>query len=175
MNTNEQTEIMPPGRSHLVERDGFIYFIADGADAIKIGFSGAPNIRLADLQAGSSRPLRLIAVTPGTEPQEQALHKRFAHLRIHREWFRAGGDLVAYIEKIKNPKPAAELVAVDPMFLRECRRLVRFIERSHIPPWKQAIADRARLAAMAVDQPAFTQNATFQRACLDDIAAFSAA
>lgn len=76
-------------RPEMGARGGYVYFITDG-EAIKIGYSTEPKSRLATLQVGSPRQLRILASVPGTEEIEQALHRKFVHLRVpdRREWFR---------------------------------------------------------------------------------------
>lgn len=67
---------------------GRIYFVAaPEASRIKIGFSNNPDKRIASLMTSSAYKLETIAVIEGSREQEQALHQRFAHLRVHREWF----------------------------------------------------------------------------------------
>lgn len=89
------------------DRGGFIYFITDDQGAIKIGFSGAPRIRLVALQSASSLPLRIITAVAGTESGEKALHRKFAHLRTHGEWFRDGDEIRLYIKSLR-PKATKE-------------------------------------------------------------------
>lgn len=69
---------------------GFIYFIAcEPMEAVKIGFTGGnPLTRLAALQTGSPAPLKLLCYVRGTQDEERRLHRTFALLGIHREWFR---------------------------------------------------------------------------------------
>lgn len=81
---------------------GFIYFIeAAGRGTVKIGFSIAPEERLADLQTSAPDKLILVATVEGDMNREKRLHKRFANYRLTGEWFRLAGDLAAYIESIK--------------------------------------------------------------------------
>lgn len=78
------------------------YFIQVGEDGpIKIGkTSGLAESRLADLQIGNPRKLRLLAVT---DECERCLHRQFAHLRGQGEWHEPGPDLIAYIEGLGPP------------------------------------------------------------------------
>lgn len=72
-----------------------IYFIQTGDNrAIKIGYAGNVQQRLANLQTGSATPLKLLASMPGTVAIERSLHAKFSHLRTHREWFGAHPDII---------------------------------------------------------------------------------
>lgn len=54
---------------------------------LKIGLSDDPARRLRSLQVGSPVPLTLLAHVLGSREKERYLHRRFAHLRSHGEWF----------------------------------------------------------------------------------------
>jgi hypothetical protein len=65
-----------------------VYFIQDmHTGAIKIGSARFPEVRLKELQTGTSAELRLLSAVPGGQALERDLHERFAHLRIRGEWF----------------------------------------------------------------------------------------
>jgi hypothetical protein len=85
------------------------YFIQQGTKGpIKIGFTGEPTVdkRLAKFQTGHSEVLTCLATVEGTKKDEAILHKKFAHLRIRREWFKPTKELLDYIQSIKvTPKP----------------------------------------------------------------------
>lgn len=83
------------------EEIGQVYFISNGA-AIKIGWSGAPKLRLQTLQGSSHQPLTILATFDGTKSDERALHERFAHLRLKGEWFRSEASLLAFIEMLRT-------------------------------------------------------------------------
>jgi hypothetical protein len=74
-----------------------IYFIGRPG-LVKIGRSVDPWARLGKLQTGAAEPLRMLLTMPGGAAQENALHRRFAHLRVHGEWFRLTADLADFIE-----------------------------------------------------------------------------
>lgn len=63
---------------------------------IKIGLSNPTGLgsRLASLQTGY--PYRLVVVRLEEGNYEAELHHRFAHLRLHGEWFSPGEDLLAF-------------------------------------------------------------------------------
>jgi hypothetical protein len=56
---------------------------------LKIGYTSR-NIkqRLGQLQTGSAEKLVVLATIRGNKRTERALHRRFAHHRLHGEWFR---------------------------------------------------------------------------------------
>lgn len=68
---------------------------------VKIGFCEESRVfdRLAEVQTGCSSRLQFIAQAsmPGKRPQEFALHKRFARLRVHGEWFRCDAELKVFL------------------------------------------------------------------------------
>ena len=63
---------------------------------IKIGFSIDPAKRSQSL-AGAV----ILATEPGGRRDEEALHARFCHLRLHGEWFSPGPDLIEYINRLR--------------------------------------------------------------------------
>ena len=76
---------------------GRVYFMTDD-EVIKIGWSGAPKVRINALRSPSKKPLRIIGSVLGTMDNERALHHRFAPLLVKpREWFQCDPDLLAYI------------------------------------------------------------------------------
>jgi hypothetical protein len=83
-----------------------IYFVqADIGGPIKIGHTTSLSMRnrLADLQCGSPFKLCVLRQERGNTARERELHLRFAHLRLHGEWFRAGRELVAYLNGAVAP------------------------------------------------------------------------
>jgi predicted GIY-YIG superfamily endonuclease len=71
----------------------YVYFIQQGYGSIKIGVSDDPEIRLKQMQTGTSRILRIIAKFPfanRTEAfnMEKQLHVEYAYLRTTGEWFK---------------------------------------------------------------------------------------
>lgn len=88
-----------------VDRPGYVYFISDG-EFIKIGFSGAPQTRLSDLQGASARTLTLLGMMPSTESGERETHQKFSHLRTRGEWFQdKTGEIAEFIANIKPLRP----------------------------------------------------------------------
>jgi len=82
-----------------IEMPSNVYFMSDG-EAIKIGFSGAPLLRIKDVRKDRGRDLTLLAQIDGGREKEAALHRRFAHLRISGEWFRSAPELIEFINEI---------------------------------------------------------------------------
>lgn len=78
-----------------------VYFLReDGPDGrVKIGTTtGNPYARMATLQTGNSRELRLLVSIPGGADEESSLHERFAALRERGEWFRPDPTLLSFID-----------------------------------------------------------------------------
>lgn len=103
---------MPRGRCTKVHTYGppksHIYFIQCG-EQVKVGVSHNPQIRLKHLQAHSPFPLTLIGSILAEEYLEATIHRRFAHCRLHHEWFRLEPDLRAFIQALDD---GADLMAL---------------------------------------------------------------
>lgn len=82
----------------------YIYFIKPvGMDGpIKIGYSQLPNERLLSLSVWSPFVLELMGTALGGSKEENFLHRRFAHLHTHREWFNSSPLLRETIRRILN-------------------------------------------------------------------------
>lgn len=77
-----------------------VYFIQESpAGPIKIGKSVNPVARMREFQTHHAATLVLMAVT--RDHVEAALHQRFATLRLRGEWFRAGPELVEFIQQLQ--------------------------------------------------------------------------
>jgi hypothetical protein len=90
---------------------GFTYFVTDG-EAIKIGSSITPESRIKQLQTGTVRTIKTLAIVPMEAADEYQTHQRFAHLRQRGEWFRPEPDLLAFISSltgkiVRRPKSTA--------------------------------------------------------------------
>lgn len=83
--------------AETVPAEGYVYFIK-GGDAIKIGYSMNPALRLAQLQTGSSEMLELLGFIEGSEVTESDLHRQFKDIQKNGEWFYADDDLVDFID-----------------------------------------------------------------------------
>lgn len=81
-----------------------VYFITcREANAVKIGHSRDPQLRLKEVQCGCPFEAKLEALHPGASQEERAYHGRFADAHIRGEWFR----ITPVIETIiaNNPVP----------------------------------------------------------------------
>lgn len=75
-----------------------IYLLESECGRIKLGSSSFPRDRMLVFSNLAPRPVRLIAVWPGTQSDELQLHKRFVAYRTHNEWFRLDGEFAAFVE-----------------------------------------------------------------------------
>jgi hypothetical protein len=73
-----------------------VYFVAFGS-RVKIGRTTDLDARLKQLQRMNPRKLRLLGYVAGAAAEEAEIHRRFAHLRKHGEWFRLDSDLKAFV------------------------------------------------------------------------------
>lgn len=73
---------------------GYVYCISDGT-AVKIGYSLKPEARVAELQTGNPRRLRLLASMQGTPTDEKALHVKYLRHNLLQEWFRPTAKLLS--------------------------------------------------------------------------------
>ena len=81
------------------ERESYVYFVQDGADGpIKIGYAVDVTKRIASLQTGHHRALRVLLTIPGGPKVERKMHNKFWRSRIRGEWFRPTPMLTAFIE-----------------------------------------------------------------------------
>lgn len=90
-------------------KQGYVYCINEehpgGAMRfVKIGYSTNPQARVAELQTGNPRPLRLQALKLGTVEDEAALHKKYIHLNVLQEWFRPTKELLLEFDLDPNGK-----------------------------------------------------------------------
>lgn len=69
--------------------NGVVYIIEDAAESpVKIGFTcGGLVHRVAALQQGNPRRLRVARAWPGTLMMERVIHRLLAPWRLHNEWF----------------------------------------------------------------------------------------
>ena len=93
----------PPRPRLGVDEACFVYFIRAGeSQMVKIGIAADPKQRMNDLQVGNHERLALIGkFKTGTDPwqEERNLHRRFAHLALHGEWFRLGPEIESFIRE----------------------------------------------------------------------------
>lgn len=90
-----------------------VYLVQAGGDGpVKIGWTKAVGRRLGELQAASPVELELRGVLDAPPELEAALHRAFARLRLHGEWFQPVvldriEDALASIELPSRKMPAA--------------------------------------------------------------------
>lgn len=89
-------------------RQGYLYLIGECFDgilpktghlirnqAVKIGYSDAPDARIAMLQTGNPRLLALLDTIEGTQEDERALHAKYIDDNVLQEWFRPTRELLS--------------------------------------------------------------------------------
>ena len=84
------------------EAVGFIYFLQDGHNNIKIGWTKYLEDRRKALMTGSASDLRLLGYVQGTRKGEAAMHSKLKTLRITKEWYRGDANLLEYIRQVKE-------------------------------------------------------------------------
>ncbi len=78
-------------RQASLRHDEVVYFVlAPAAGLMKIGKTNSVQLNLTALRRGSPVELQLWATIPGGLKKERELHKKFADVREHGEWFHAG-------------------------------------------------------------------------------------
>lgn len=80
------------------------------AGPIKIGCSQFVGNRLAAIGTWSPFPLEIIYSAPGEHTLERNLHKCFADLHSHHEWFHPGARLLKAVEKLLAGVPIEEAI-----------------------------------------------------------------
>jgi len=73
--------------------EGYVYFVEAGG-LIKIGWALDPEQRIKSIQHLSPVKLKLLGFTRGSKCKEKSLHYKFAHLRVHGEWFQKSEELL---------------------------------------------------------------------------------
>lgn len=92
-------------RSHSL--NSAVYFIGcEGVPRLKVGFSGSPGVRVADLQVGSPVRLEVIAAYYGTRDDEARLHHLLAEFRAHGEWFHRTKAVDRFVEHLQEVHPS---------------------------------------------------------------------
>ena len=76
-----------------------VYLITDRKNnKCKIGYSGAPEKRLLQLQTGNPFQLSLEKTIPGTIEEEFRIHKIFEFYRLEGEWFELSEGIKEYFK-----------------------------------------------------------------------------
>lgn len=126
-----------------------VYFVlAEGTNRVKIGVSDEFDRRIQSLQSQSAIPLKVLGTIPGDRSVEQRLHKKFAALRLHGEWFRLEWEIDHYISRVcRGHRPrtsAAPQLVKEEMRRRLCNRIGRrrfFLEAQELfgDRWRNAL------------------------------------
>lgn len=85
--------VLRDARGQRRGEQGYVYLVIEvnkggGLTYGKIGYSTNPQARVAELQTGNPRKLRLHLSKPGTLADEAALHAKYAKQNVLQEWFR---------------------------------------------------------------------------------------
>lgn len=90
----------------------WVYFVQGGPEAlIKIGTSTDVATRVRGLQNSCPVPIRLLAVMPGGQRTEAALHRRWQAHRTHGEWFYPAASILEFIDPFTRDVDVVELAA----------------------------------------------------------------
>lgn len=88
----------------------YVYFVSAEHEGfpIKIGISESHKTRFTALQVALPYPLKVLAILPTEDGIfERRLHRKFAHLRLNGEWFKADPELISYIDNLIKERRAA--------------------------------------------------------------------
>lgn len=86
---------------------------------IKIGCSGQVHYRMDTLATWSPFPLELITAVKGNVADERSVHRLFAHLRTHKEWFKSSPTLWEFIGSLKAGSSISEAIVSAKALQRE--------------------------------------------------------
>jgi Meiotically up-regulated gene 113 len=125
-----------------------VYFVRAG-DAVKIGRTGNLAARLKALATGSAVVLELLAAVPGGARLEARLHRRWRHLRLRGEWFRADEELLRSIREEAGGRPPEQnpRIRAD---AAQMRRVLAALDRGGLaaaagtPSWPPPLDPRRR-------------------------------
>ena len=101
-----------------VNRGDWIYFLApESLSAIKIGMVKSETAfasRFKQLQAMNHERLWCLGIcSPGDYTLERELHKRFAHLHLHGEWFSPNNILIGFALMYRDAKRHAGILDLE--------------------------------------------------------------
>ena len=100
--------------------EGFVYYVRSGG-FIKIGWTSDLTKRMKGYPPDSV----LLAVEPGTRPDETRRHRQFPHHRTHgREWYTMAPTLMHHIDSVKaeHGEPAPVDFAAKPVGIPQPRQ-----------------------------------------------------
>jgi hypothetical protein len=123
-----------------------VYFIrrADGTGPVKIGCSAQVDARVAQLSSNHKARLVILACAPGSFRDESRLHRQFASLRLHGEWFEPSPEIMAAVAHVGESGRLPDPVEED----REVVMAARYLEGDTL----QAIGDEFGLTRERVRQ-----------------------
>jgi hypothetical protein len=82
------SRILRSAEKKKVYRPTRVYLIAtEDRTRAKIGISSNVKGRLSSIRTSCPEKVELLHSTPGTVELEKFLHKKFAHLQVHNEWY----------------------------------------------------------------------------------------
>lgn len=80
-------------------------------DMVKIGWADRDvEARRRDLQCAHWHELRVIRTIDGAEAIERAMHRRFKHRRVAREWFRFDPEMLTYKPAVEQSVPPGRAI-----------------------------------------------------------------
>jgi hypothetical protein len=88
---------LPPAKER-----GYVYFMqAQESLRVKIGYARDPTARLQMVRTHCPEPVGLTGAIPHPNPSwlEADIHKHFAALRLHGEWFESSPEMVEWVER----------------------------------------------------------------------------
>lgn len=122
----------------LVAASERVYFIqGEGGGPIKIGRAAEPYQRLSDLQTAHHETLRLLATAPLNVTAEKDLHRRFRHLRLRGEWFKAAPELLEHIALLATRETRAADAATARIVVAGLRALANQIAQALDAPGRE--------------------------------------
>ena len=95
-------------RAQKAGRQGYVYCIGEVdehgelTDYVKIGYSVNPRKRIAELQCGNPRRLRMIGFIEGTQADEANMHSAYLEYNVMQEWFRATDGLIEQFQEDRS-------------------------------------------------------------------------
>ncbi len=86
-------------RAQRQGKQGYVYLMTEELPGgalkyAKIGYSVNPKKRVAELQTGNARKLKLLYAMPGTEDDERRLHAKYIKEHVLQEWFRISPAMI---------------------------------------------------------------------------------
>lgn len=86
----------------------YVYCIKAGS-TFKIGYAKKPRQRLISMQTGSATKLEMMAMRPGGEDAETAMHAALDKFWLRGEWFRLNPESLAVVRALFGPERMYEL------------------------------------------------------------------